>query len=633
MKRQLLYILVVLGLSNVAFADTKDDDIDEADEKEKKSVVTPSTSAGSTEDDAKAKKSEAASRKSAAKKSEAKSKKSRNGAGAKVRVDLKGDDDKEEKDGDFEEGKAKRFPAFELHGYYRMRGVLHQNLDLKTAALSGTTLTGSSPFFVPYSSANGFRALDAHTIAFANMRLRLEPTIRVAEKVRIRSQFDVLDNAVFGETPDGWPTATLSTPFLGESQAIVPPTSGINSVRDAIRVKRVWGEIEIPFGNFLFGRMGDHFGMGLVWNDGGCAQSQYDRVYGWARDPEKPGASGPKHGNVNFRSLNDCNYGDTIDRVMFATKLEDFYFGMALDFGGEGMLSSFSDPLVDKYIGQPIDKDQLDDINQYSVFILRRDNERELRRKFELNLPIFNYGLRYSLRFQTYTTEGTNPLAGATPTNVAVDLTSQTFDLWAIFIHKRWRIEAEAAGIWGEYKKPDTGEKTELNQQAAVFRATYRFLTGELYVGLEAGIASGDKDAGFGVRDGKVTDTNRRIGNFKFDPDFHVDQILFREIIGTVTNAWYFRPWIQWEIVNGFGLRFDVVNSYAVSAASTPGKATPLGLEFDLDIFYYNDDGLYAGFSVGWLLPFAGMNFVDSAGATRASSSAFSFQTRIAIAF
>ena len=35
---------------------------------------------------------------------------------------------------------------------------------------------------------------------------------------------------------------------------------------------------------------------------------------------------------------------------------------------------------------------------------------------------------------------------------------------------------------------------------------------------------------------------DRTVDNFRFHPDYHIDQILFREIIGTITDAIYIRP-------------------------------------------------------------------------------------------
>ena len=46
----------------------------------------------------------------------------------------------------------------------------------------------------------------------------------------------------------------------------------------------------------------------------------------------------------------------------------------------------------------------------------------------------------------------------------------------------------------------------------------------------------------------------------------------------------------------------------AIYSDSTRGKSNPLGLEFDLDFFYFSDDNFHAGLSYGILIPFAGMD-------------------------
>jgi len=76
------------------------------------------------------------------------------------------------------------------------------------------------------------------TLSGANMRLRLEPTINVAETVRVHSQVDIFDNLVLGSTPDslsaGGRPASVPLDFLSESQA--PPVAGQNSSTSAIVV-------------------------------------------------------------------------------------------------------------------------------------------------------------------------------------------------------------------------------------------------------------------------------------------------------------------------------------------------------------------------------------------------------------
>src|SRR5690606_18189272 len=45
-------------------------------------------------------------------------------------------------------------------------------------------------------------AEDTTTLLSMNMRLRLDPTLNVSDDIRIRSTVDVLDNLVFGSTPE-----------------------------------------------------------------------------------------------------------------------------------------------------------------------------------------------------------------------------------------------------------------------------------------------------------------------------------------------------------------------------------------------------------------------------------------------
>ena len=39
---------------------------------------------------------------------------------------------------------------------------------------------------------------------------------------------------------------------------------------------------------------------------------------------------------------------------------------------------------------------------------------------------------------------------------------------------------------------------------------------------------------------------DRNLNDFHFSPEYHVDEILFRRILGTVTNAIYFKPSIAY---------------------------------------------------------------------------------------
>src|SRR6187431_442375 len=85
----------------------------------------------------------------------------------------------------------------------------------------------------------------------------------------------MLDNTMFGSTPDYSFSRGLATGYAWDrdefglfSQSQVPQSSGINALTDSIRVKRLWGEVSTPVGILRFGRMGSHWGLGMVNNDG-----------------------------------------------------------------------------------------------------------------------------------------------------------------------------------------------------------------------------------------------------------------------------------------------------------------------------------------------------------------------------
>ena len=135
-------------------------------------------------------------------------------------------------------------------------------------------------------------------------------------------------------------------------------------------------------------------------------------------------------------------------------------------------------------------------------------------------------------------------------------------------------------------------------------------------VGGELGVASGDSAPGLRERpDRTAVDANQNsmlppygsiegpqygqpatsaIRNFRFNPGYRVDLILWRQILGQVTDAWYLKPKLRWDILPG--LAFDAAVDLlagAQRAGPTPGSVRhqagdtladvkkPLGLEVD----------------------------------------------------
>ncbi|HVY47501.1 MAG TPA: hypothetical protein VHB21_16545, partial [Minicystis sp.] len=146
-------------------------------------------------------------------------------------------------------------------------------------------------------------------------------------------------------------------------------------------------------------------------------------------------------------------------------------------------------------------------------------------------------------------------------------------------------------------------------------------------VGLDGGYASGDSAPGFGAFPVAGQTAPRRgdldgpqanppydttVDNFRFNPNYLVDRILFREIIGTVTDAIYVRPHAEIEPVRfprgALSLGLFSVISFAAEPTSTPSGKRPLGVEIDPTITYRADFGFEAALEQATLIPLAGFD-------------------------
>ena len=104
----------------------------------------------------------------------------------------------------------------------------------------------------------------------------------------------------------------------------------------------------------------------------------------------------------------------------------------------------------------------------------------------------------------------------------------------------------------------------------------------------------------------------------RFDRDYHVDLILFRELIGGVTNATYVKPYIGYRFIDttseAWGFTFSTLYGHALEANATPGNDASLGLEFDLELYIHEYDRFQLRFMYGLLFPMAAFNRLDESG-------------------
>lgn len=538
-----------------------------------------------------------------------------------VRAEIQGAQSAAEFLGTVAEGPKLEF--FELDGYFRFRGQLTKNADLG----AGTDASGYYLYPVPLQDGN-----NRSTLATANMRLRLEPTLNVSEHVRVRSQVDVLDNYVLGSSVGDTFLSTFSpypTTFYGSSR--VSGQDDPTADRDAIQVKRVWAEIQTPVGLLSFGRMPSQWGLGIMANAGGDI---------------------------------DDDYGDTVDRLQFAippvaTPIGKLSFVPILDFDAEGVLNR--DTHTASGTGQPFDAESGDDARTYALKVARLDTDDEIRRKLERHESSFNFGAYYNYRTQRwfypgwytdgyaggdYSNDPSTDAAGAT--KVKRNAYAHAVSLWSRWLSGRWRVEGEFAFQYGHvnaygYDPTSTGApyygKVLLRQYGGALQTEFQAIPNKVSVGVELGLASGDKAPGFGndpdrlASDGTLPDYgsvegpqfgvngDHSIKNFRFNRSYQIDMLLWRRILGNLTDARYVRPSLSWAIFPGLKADFAIIYSQAQYAESTPSSldststtayvagdgSKALGIEADSQLTYTSGDGFTAWLQYGILQPFAAL--------------------------
>lgn len=514
-----------------------------------------------------------------------------------------------------------KLQLFVAHGYFRVRPELFNWFDL-----------GQSPFnsywlFPVPDGGNPLINPGGHTTTGVNMRFRLEPTINVSEELRIKAQIDMLDNLVWGSTP-----AYAYTRYQGTDVAIlsvagqVAPSGGINAALDSIAVKRVWGEVSTPVGLLKFGRMGTNFGLGINYNDGACL---------------------------------DCDFESNMDAFQFiAEPLPGFYVIPMLEYDVTGLVNA---RLLDN--AEQIDVTQSDNSTAYRIQIARLDTEQQAKAKIDSGGTVFNYGLDFSYRYQkyeykqinaTYTTPDPYQPGASLENRVARFGNLSIPDIWLKVENRTLRVELEGVSYLGQFSAPILPGGLPTNVSVVQFgvagEAEYRILNGAVGIQFKGGFASGDSAPGFGVRvtrptkkpgatttaaqpgdiDGAqfgrqfpcttnaaLTCVDADIRNYRFNPSYHIDQILWRYILGTITDAWYVRPSAYWNITDALQLTGNLVYSQAIYLSSTPSASRPgvgstaLGLEIDLGIRYQTEDGLFAWLYYGILFPFDGLQNTD----------------------
>lgn len=463
--------------------------------------------------------------------------------------------------------------VFEIHGAFRSRGIALRNLDLDR----GLDTSGQSLYPVPLDGGQWLTVGDA--------RLRTDLSFYAAGMgVAVKARVDWLDNIGLGSTP------IAGTPRAASFSAS-PGQRGITPV-----VKRAWGEVLLPVGVLAVGRMGAHFGLGMVANGGDCS---------------------------------DCNGGDSADRIAFAMALKGHVLAASYDIAASG---PFTPAQAQDNV---IDLTPTDDVSTWTLALLNIAVPATLERRSAVGLTTLQYAAYLSHRTQdrdvpsAYLPGGLGSTGAVATANDLIqrDFSATTFGGWLRWSRADFRLEAEAVGSFATVGQPSTIPGAEITQEATSQQwgvaLESEYALGNARFGFNAGAASGDDAPGFGAfpnptqavtpagsLDGPQVRFPRdtTIDNFRFHPDYIVDEIMFRRIIGTVTDAVYLRPHAGVRLANVGATAIDltgaVVASWALEAASTPSGASRLGVETILGLRVWSRDGFavrgtYAAFLPG----------------------------------
>ena len=542
----------------------------------------------------------------------------------------------------------KKYDVVRLDGYLRARGDWFKNLNL---GFADSADFGGAPFpqALTCAAADPITSCD-DTITSSNLRLRLEPRFELTNTMAIHTQLDLLDNVVLGSTPES--TSPLGA-FGGNA---APPTAGVNSDRNSIVVRRAWGEVSTSLALLKFGRMPDHFGLGIVANSGRRADTDYASWETlWA-----PGAEA-NVGGANDTSMDlDSDYGDTVDRAMITAEIPGTPLRAvaAYDWPTTGLATNQTDLTAGEVGGQPWDLDDADDASQWMLAVARIDAPADFREQMDRGDLALNFGGRLTYRSQDFaydTSAFVNGGAASGDAFVTRGASQYIGDAWLKVGWKKVLFEAEAAAQIGSIDTlDDLGHTAALDLRAfgGVARATTTTFDDKLGLGLELGLATGDDTDN--VIQGRthlrnatlLRDGDNTMSRFVFDPDYKIDLILFRELIGAVSNAFYVRPRMSYQLTKSITFRAQNVTSTAIKKVSTPGNDTFWGTEFDADLGY-DAGGFHMGLAYGLFVPLAAMDHpedTDADGNTGApfgstaqnagiSSNAHSFQFRMGIEF
>ncbi|MCK6510385.1 TIGR04551 family protein [Myxococcota bacterium] len=473
---------------------------------------------------------------------------------------------------------------FSIHGYYRMRWTLLSGLDLGRGP---TPSSGTTIFPKP---------TDGSLINTADMRFRTDLSLEIGSTVRVFARVDGLDNVVLGSTPEGLPRNNR-VPQIVATTGQRAPSAGQNNALDSINLRWAYGEVLLPFGYLAVGRMGalTPWGLGLLVNPGNAI---------------------------------DDDQGDVADRIAMGFALFGHLLLVAYEWSASG-------PTLTIPSNASVDQDPRDNVQSIGIAIANYDPPDALRRKLNAGQTVINYGVIFSYRWQDrdipalYAPDGwSEDQRIQRGDQVLRKAWSVVVDAWFLLRTPWFRLEME-----GLYAQAEIGNGSLVPGVALTLPITSQQLGGVVQfafsppqsiwgIGAEIGYASGDNAPGFGVTaplnqirtqrgdlDGPQINypNDTTSNNLRFHPNYRIDLIFWRRILGQVTDAFYTKLGGHLDITPRLRFWASVLYSRAIEANSTPGGVHDLGVEINTGLRYDYDHGFQIRTTFGAFFPLAGL--------------------------
>ena len=409
---------------------------------------------------------------------------------------------------------------FSTHGYYRARVVTNQNIDLQTRNRSIT------------NSNNRIGIL-----AYNQMRLRLEPNLKVNDWLAVHGIFDVLDNVLFGTSERRQLTihqpvvGTLTLPAGAGSFYQVGGNAGENG---SLNVRAAWGEILSPIGLFKIGRQPSHWGLGIFQHDG--------------RD-------------------RDSDFGDMVDRILYISQFELTQGAMSAGLLWDIPFEIKEDPRISGFNDTILNNGR--DTNQYALFLLYDADDAAF--------GVFGGYRRRNGAEGGTTTTVTAPAGGGTTTTLESGLDGDTNlffgDMYGRYEVKNYRFQLEGIFLGG---KVTTGVAADgINFQgiqpasAANPCGTGGIICMPAEQPIRVVMAAFEGDAkydfggelnlksGFAQGDGNILSS--RITQLGFRPDYKIALLMFNIPLGT--SPAFFDSTLGEQLAGGVPITGNYVNN------------------------------------------------------------------------